>query len=67
MAVPKTRISTKRKGTRRANHSVKLAEVSLCLNCKSEELPHFACPVCGQYIKKCNEKAQKGSTTSKKA
>jgi len=49
MALPKRRISTRRKGKRRA--AIKLARPTLvrCPSCGEPKKPHQICPSCGKY------------------
>jgi len=48
-AVPKRKISKRRKNQRRAHHALKTPEVVTCPKCNSPRRPHFACEVCGYY------------------
>ena len=50
MAVPKKRMSPRKRDSRRAHHD-KVAAPNLipCPNCEELTLPHRVCPACGQY------------------
>ncbi|MBU1126981.1 50S ribosomal protein L32 [Patescibacteria group bacterium] len=50
-ALPKRRISTRRKGKRRASISLGIENLVKCPSCKKEIKPHFACHFCGFYAK----------------
>ncbi|PIS09667.1 50S ribosomal protein L32 [Candidatus Beckwithbacteria bacterium CG10_big_fil_rev_8_21_14_0_10_34_10] len=47
-ALPKRRISTRRKGKRRANIKVKLKLLSSCSRCGNKKVYRQVCPSCGQ-------------------
>ncbi|MBF0421950.1 MAG: 50S ribosomal protein L32 [Magnetococcales bacterium] len=49
MAVPKKRISSSRRGARRAHNAIKAPSLSVCANCQEPMLPHRVCPKCGWY------------------
>lgn len=48
-ALPKRKISTGRKGRRRANKKIKLPSLVACPNCGQPKNPHQICSVCGHY------------------
>ena len=48
-ALPKRKISTRRKGKRRINHKVVHANTIKCSQCSADRLSHQACPECGFY------------------
>ncbi|KPJ70676.1 50S ribosomal protein L32 [Microgenomates bacterium DG_75] len=48
-ALPKRRISTGRKGRRRATRKLKVPKLVPCANCGQPKKPHQACPYCGYY------------------
>jgi len=65
MPVPKKRHSNIRQGKRRfSNYRLKETNLSKCPNCGAPNLPHQACPDCGQYegrqVIKLKEKKEKG-------
>ncbi|MBN1374044.1 50S ribosomal protein L32 [Candidatus Dojkabacteria bacterium] len=47
--LPKRRISTNRKGRRRAHDKLKKINFVLCPKCNAPKLPHQKCPRCGFY------------------
>ena len=50
MAVPKKKMSTARRDSRRANHDkVTLKSLGSCSRCGEPRMPHRACPKCGFY------------------
>ena len=49
MAVPKSKISTSRRGMRRAHDSLKAASYQECPNCGELKKPHHVCASCGHY------------------
>jgi large subunit ribosomal protein L32 len=49
MAVPKKKISSSRRGSRRAHNALKTATLSTCSNCQESIMPHRVCPKCGWY------------------
>ncbi len=49
MAVPKSKISTSRRGMRRGHDSLKAAAYEECTNCGELKRPHHVCESCGQY------------------
>lgn len=48
-ALPKRKISKRRKNNRRAHDALKVPMVVTCPKCNSPRRPHFACEVCGFY------------------
>lgn len=65
MAVPKKKVSSSRRGSRRSHDRVRKEVVVECENCGAEKLPHHVCPSCGFYkkrqvfeIKKVEEKKE---------
>jgi large subunit ribosomal protein L32 len=48
-ALPKRRISTRRKGKRRAVKKISLPKLIKCHKCNKKRLPHQVCPNCGAY------------------
>lgn len=46
-ALPKRRISSQRRGKRRAGHAVPLKNLVACKQCGEQKRPHFACGNCG--------------------
>ncbi|HUV43025.1 MAG TPA: 50S ribosomal protein L32 [Patescibacteria group bacterium] len=48
-ALPKRRISTARKGKRRAAIKLKRSQLINCPNCSQPKKPHQVCPACGYY------------------
>lgn len=51
-ALPKRKHSTRRKGKRRAEISLSLANLIPCPNCQELTFPHQVCPKCGYYKEK---------------
>ncbi|WP_084678184.1 50S ribosomal protein L32 [Actinopolymorpha alba] len=51
MAVPKRRVSRSNTRSRRAQWKASAPRLVTCANpaCRSPQLPHRACPACGQY------------------
>lgn len=49
MAVPKRKTSRSNTRSRRANWKATPATLTTCPQCRSEMLPHTACPSCGTY------------------
>lgn len=49
MAVPRNRLSNKRKNLRRAHHAKKPRNLNKCTECSSPVLPHTICQSCGMY------------------
>lgn len=60
-AVPKVRISKRRKNNRRAHHGLKAPTLSVCPKCKQPKRPHFKCQECGFYGELESEKTTKKS------
>lgn len=48
-ALPKRRISRRRRGNRRSHNAVKARQLIECPQCGSPALPHTVCPSCGTY------------------
>lgn len=48
-AVPKSRVSRRRRGNRRSHQSLKVPHLILCPECGSPTRPHMVCPSCGTY------------------
>lgn len=48
-ATPKQRISSSRRGNRRANQHLKAVHIVECPNCHNLHRSHFVCPSCGTY------------------
>jgi len=48
-AVPKSRISQRRKGNRRSHHSLTAVTLVRCKKCDAYCRPHHVCPECGTY------------------
>ncbi|MCD6574350.1 50S ribosomal protein L32 [Candidatus Aerophobetes bacterium] len=49
MGVPKKKTAYSRKKNRQAHQRIKVPTITLCPQCKSPKLAHFACPECGYY------------------
>jgi large subunit ribosomal protein L32 len=52
MAVPKKRLTRRRKNNRRkapGHGQVKLVNLATCSNCATKTMPHRVCPNCGYY------------------
>lgn len=49
MAVPKKKISTSRRGQRRAHDALKATSAHECAKCGEMKLPHHVCGACGHY------------------
>ncbi len=49
MALPKRQHSKQRSRKRRTHWKVKVANFSLCPQCKKSVIPHRVCPFCGFY------------------
>ena len=49
MALPKRRLSTYRKGKRRAGHLFKTPQVEKCKQCNTVKRTHTICHSCGYY------------------
>jgi large subunit ribosomal protein L32 len=52
MAVPKTKISTSRRGMRRSHDALKSASYQECPNCGELKKPHHVCVSCGHYAER---------------
>ncbi|MDD5126522.1 MAG: 50S ribosomal protein L32 [Dehalococcoidales bacterium] len=48
-ALPKKKITAKRRGDRRAHSALKAPQLESCPQCHSPKLPHHVCPTCGTY------------------
>jgi large subunit ribosomal protein L32 len=68
-ALPKRKISTRRKGKRRAARKLKVPSLVICPQCGGQKPPHQVCPACGYYkgqaifkptVKKGKKKAKSG-------
>ncbi len=49
MSKPKKKQTRARRGNRKAHFSLKEKSLTLCEKCQSPVMPHYACPVCGNY------------------
>jgi large subunit ribosomal protein L32 len=59
MAVPKGKMSKSRTRSRRAKWKATPSALVECSQCKSDRLPHIACPTCGNYGERTYEVAVK--------
>jgi large subunit ribosomal protein L32 len=48
-ALPKKKISRRRRDNRRSHHALTPAALTACPNCRRPIVAHQACPHCGQY------------------
>lgn len=48
-AVPKRRISSRRRGNRRSQWVLKAAQLVACPQCGAAKRAHHVCPSCGTY------------------
>lgn len=48
-AVPKKKVSRRRRGNRRSHWKIKLPSLGKCPNCHELKLNHHVCLHCGQY------------------
>ena len=48
-AVPKSKISNRRRKNRRSHHALKLKTLVQCSQCNEKGLPHRVCLSCGYY------------------
>jgi large subunit ribosomal protein L32 len=48
-ALPKRRISRRRRGNRRSHNALKARQLIICPQCGGPALPHSVCPSCGTY------------------
>ena len=48
-ALPKQKISRRRRDNRRSHHALTPPTLVACSNCRRPILGHQACPHCGQY------------------
>jgi len=48
-ALPKQRISRKRRGDRRSQQHLKPMQLVECPQCHNPRQPHHVCPICGTY------------------
>jgi large subunit ribosomal protein L32 len=49
MAVPKRKVSRRRRGNRRSHQALRTASLVECPQCHELRLPHRVCPHCGTY------------------
>lgn len=49
MAVPKSKISSSRRGMRRSHDKLAATNAHECPNCGEIKRPHHVCPSCGHY------------------
>lgn len=49
MAVPKKKKSKSKVKKRRSTQGIKFKKPNICPKCKSPQLPHTVCKVCGTY------------------
>ncbi|WP_417513437.1 50S ribosomal protein L32 [Minwuia sp.] len=49
MAVPKSKISSSRRGMRRSHDKLSAAATNECPNCGEIKRPHHVCASCGHY------------------
>ena len=52
MPVPKRKMSRSNTRNRRAQWKANVPTLVTCDRCRSEKLPHTACPTCGTYAKR---------------
>jgi large subunit ribosomal protein L32 len=64
--LPKRKISTRRKGKRRASINIKLPHLGKCDHCGKMKKAHVVCPSCGFYKNKevIHKKVKKEKKTS---
>jgi large subunit ribosomal protein L32 len=48
-ALPKKKVSRRRRDNRRSHHAIDVARLIACPNCRRLVPAHQACPNCGQY------------------
>ena len=48
-ALPKKKVSRRRRDNRRSHISLSLSTLVACPNCRRQIPPHQACPHCGQF------------------
>jgi large subunit ribosomal protein L32 len=48
-AVPKSKISNRRRKNKRSHHALKLGQLMICPHCQAKKLPHRVCLACGFY------------------
>ena len=48
-AVPKSKISNRRRKNKRSHHALRLRTLIECPQCKARKLPHRVCLACGYY------------------
>ena len=49
MAVPKQKLSKRRKRIRRSHHAATMPGMARCAHCGAATRPHTVCPSCGFY------------------
>jgi large subunit ribosomal protein L32 len=49
MAVPKRKVSRRRRGNRRSHQALRTTSLVECPQCHELRLPHRVCPHCGTY------------------
>ncbi len=66
-ALPKRKISTRRKGKRRATKNQPVPKLVTCSNCGQQKKSHQVCPSCGYYKGKevVKPKVKKGKKKEK--
>ena len=65
-ALPKRKISKRRRDIRRGADKLMAPVLSTCQKCGARKLPHFKCPNCGHYGKlEKQESSQKAVETKK--
>lgn len=48
-ALPKSRISPRRRRAKRTHYKISAVKLVLCETCGSMHKPHHICPACGSY------------------
>jgi large subunit ribosomal protein L32 len=49
MAVPKKKVTKRRKRNRRSHDAIRPPAISICPHCKAPKAPHQPCKTCGRY------------------